>query len=171
MGEEESIDISRLDSNFKYEIAGTTEGRTLFYCYQCGTCSSSCPLAEMFDIKPHLILRMTQLGMREKVLSCKTIWLCAMCFACVERCPQKCELSSVMFAIKNLASKEKGVPPGLKALVQNIYNLGRSAEISEFEEEDRQTMKLPKVPRVDVEAIRKILEKTGMVKLLEGEAR
>lgn len=170
-GAEEIIDLSKLDPNFKYEIAGTSEGRTLFYCYQCGTCSSSCPLSEMFDIKPHLVIRMTQLGMREKVLDCKTIWLCATCFNCVERCPQKCELSSVMFAIKNLASRERGVPPGLKALVQNIYNLGRSAEVSDFEEEDRANLKLPKTPRVDVESIRRILDRTGMNKLLEGEVR
>lgn len=171
MAAEEVVDLSKLDSGFKYEIAGTPEGKTLFYCYQCGTCSASCPLSDLFDIKPHLVIRMTQLGMRDKVLDCKTIWLCATCFQCVERCPQKCELSSVMFAIKNIASKERGIPPGLKALVENIYNLGRSAEVSEFEEEDRATMGLPKVPRVDVGAIKTILEKSGMVKLLEGGAR
>jgi heterodisulfide reductase subunit C len=48
-------------------------------CYQCGKCTAGCPIAYAMDYPPHQILRGVQLGMRDVVLSSRTIWLCAAC--------------------------------------------------------------------------------------------
>ena len=37
-------------------------------CYQCLTCSLGCPLAFAMDYLPHQVIRMTQLGFKERVL-------------------------------------------------------------------------------------------------------
>ena len=81
---------SELDPNFKFEIAKTYEGKTVLWCVQCGMCTSNCPYSDVLDVKPHQLIKMVLLGMREQAISCKSIWLCSTCFMCAETVPQKC---------------------------------------------------------------------------------
>jgi heterodisulfide reductase subunit C len=48
-------------------------------CYQCQKCSAGCPVAFAMDYKPTQIMQMVSLGMKERVLSSKTIWVWASC--------------------------------------------------------------------------------------------
>ena len=63
--EKEPIKGEDLDPNFKYEVAKHEEGKSIFNCYLCGTCSSGCPIAEVADFAPHQIIHMTLLGMKD----------------------------------------------------------------------------------------------------------
>lgn len=76
-------------------------GQSIFACYQCGTCSSGCPFIEAMDIHPHMVLRHLMFGM-EDVLTSKTIWLCASCFMCAERCPRDIDMARVMEALRQV---------------------------------------------------------------------
>ena len=165
---EKVVRSSELDPNFKFEIAETYEGRTVLWCVQCGMCTSNCPYSDVLEVKPHQVIKMIQLGMREQALSCKSIWLCATCFMCAERCPQGVEIANVMFAIKNLAAKEKGIPEGLKLFGQQVYNTGWAAEVTGFRSKEREKLGLPEVPRADAEEIKKMLKKLELDKLVEG---
>jgi len=165
---EKCVQSSQLDPNFKFEIAASPEGRGIFYCFQCGTCSATCPVQHAFDIKPHEIIQKSLLGFREEVLNSKTIWICTTCFGCLERCPQGVNLTDVLFAIKNIASKTKKMPGDIKSLLENIFEMGRIAEVSDFENEDREDLGLPTLPEEpDVEGIRKIFKRTKLAELLE----
>ncbi len=161
------IHSSELDPTFKDEVAKTYEGRTILYCYQCGTCSAGCPVVNALELMPHQIIRMTLLGMKKEVLECSTIWLCATCYLCNERCPQGVEISNVFFALKNIAAQNHIIPKGLKQLAENIYKLGVTVEVTEFQEEEREDLGLPEVPSVDSASIQKILQKTGLCELLK----
>ncbi len=166
--EEQCIESSQLDSNFKFEIAASPEGKGIFYCYQCGTCSATCPVQHAFDIKPHEIIQKSLLGFREEVLNSKTIWICTTCFGCLERCPQGVNLTDVLFAIKNIASKTRKMPDAIKTLLENIFEMGRIAEISDFENDDREDLGLPTLPEEpDIEGIRKIFKRTKITELIE----
>jgi heterodisulfide reductase subunit C len=81
-------------------------GEDLSSCYQCGRCSGGCPSSAFMDLIPNQIMRFTQLGMKEEVLNCKTIWLCASCFTCVIRCPKGVDLAKVMEAIRQLVLRQ-----------------------------------------------------------------
>lgn len=162
----------KLDPEFKFEIAQTHEGKTVLKCFQCGMCTSSCPYSELLDVKPHQVIRMVHLGMRDQALTCKTVWVCSTCFMCNERCPQGVELANVMFALKNIAAIEKGIPNGLKMLGQSILKLGRSLEVTEYHDMERLSLGLPKTPTVNVESVRRLLSKTKFDELVayeEGE--
>ncbi len=167
MGEKKPIKLQELDRSFKYEVFKNPDGKHLFYCFQCGTCTSSCDVADQMDIPPHLLIRMAILGMRDRVLNSKAIWMCTTCFLCEERCPQKVGTTSALFAIKNIATREVGVPKGLRAFVQNVYEVGRSAEVGEFEEEDRESLGLPRAPIVNVDAVQRLFRETGMAELVD----
>ncbi len=82
-------------------------------CYQCQKCSAGCPVAFAMDYKPNQIMQMVSLGMKERVLSCKTIWVCASCYTCSTRCPNDIDIAKVMDWLRQTAIRE-GVPPAEK---------------------------------------------------------
>jgi heterodisulfide reductase subunit C len=74
-------------------------------CYQCGTCSGSCPVAPAggMDYTPRTIIRMIQAGLEDDVLSSQTVWTCAACYSCAVRCPRDIDITDVMIRLRNLA--------------------------------------------------------------------
>ena len=105
-------------------------------CYQCYTCTAGCPVAYAMDYYPHQIMRMVQLGVKERVLSCSTIWLCAACETCATRCPNEIELVNVMDTLREMALeegvevKEKEIVSMHKTFLSMVKFLGRQHEIS-----------------------------------------
>ena len=73
----------------------------LFGCYQCGTCAAGCPFIEEMDLTPDEVIRYVILDKKE-VLNSKTIWLCASCFACAERCPRDINITAIMEALRQI---------------------------------------------------------------------
>ncbi len=103
-------------------------------CYQCGKCTAGCPVAYAMDYPPHQIMRGVQLGMRDTVLSSRTIWLCAACETCSTRCPQGVEPASVMDALRRIAyaegirSPERDVPLFHSIFLGSVRLFGRIFE-------------------------------------------
>ena len=77
----------------------------LFGCYQCGTCAAGCPFIEEMDLTPDEVIRKVILNERD-VLDSKTIWLCASCFACAERCPRDLNVTRIMEALRQLVLRK-----------------------------------------------------------------
>jgi len=80
-----------------------TSGQKLYSCYQCGNCSSGCPLSSEMDYLPNVVIRMAQLGQKDLLLECRTIWVCASCQQCTVRCPKGIDIQAVMDALKQVA--------------------------------------------------------------------
>ncbi len=103
----EEIKLSDLDSKFKYEIASQPGAENFKRCFACGTCTASCPVAEVNeDYDPRKIIRMAVLGMRKEVLSSDIIWMCQRCYTCYARCPQNVKFADVMEILREMAVKE-----------------------------------------------------------------
>ena len=58
-------------------------------CYQCGRCSSGCPISDFFDLSVMEIVRLAAYGAEDTLLKSKTIWLCAACETCASRVSQR----------------------------------------------------------------------------------
>jgi len=76
-------------------------GENVFACYQCGMCSSGCPLAEEMDRLPSRVIRDLQLD-DPSVLESNAMWVCASCLACEVRCPKGVDLAKLMEALRQL---------------------------------------------------------------------
>jgi heterodisulfide reductase subunit C len=63
-------------------------------------------MAFEMDLLPHQVIRLAQLGKKEKVLNCRTIWLCATCEACTTRCPQEVDTARLMDSLRQMAYAE-----------------------------------------------------------------
>ena len=105
-------------------------------CFQCQKCSAGCPVAFAMDYKPNQVMQMISLGMNDRLLSCKTIWICASCYTCSTRCPNAIDIAGVMdwlrrTALKaNVAVSEKDVPLFHAAFLDSVRTHGRVHELS-----------------------------------------
>jgi heterodisulfide reductase subunit C len=153
------IKASEIDSKFKYELLKMPGSEKILRCFQCGTCTSDCPVARFSDAyRPRTIIRMAQLGLRDRVLNSETLWLCAACFTCTDRCPQGVEVASVIRVLRNLAA-EKGIIPAIfKEQANSILNSGYAYNIPELKIKKRESQGLPPLPRGNSESLRKTLQ-------------
>jgi len=166
----EPIRASEFDPQFKYQLTRMHGGEKLLKCFQCGTCTSDCPIARFSDTyRPRTIIRMAQLGLKERALRNDTIWLCAACFTCTDRCPQGVEVASVIRVLRNLAAENGYVPQVFKDQATSILKSGYAFDIPELRLKKREVMGLPPLPKGNAESIRKSLKGTAFMKHLENK--
>ncbi len=107
----EKIILSEKDPHFKNEVASKPGAEAFMRCFTCGTCTASCPVAEVHDeYDPRKIIRMTILGMREEVLSSDILWMCSRCYTCHALCPQNVKFTDVIAILREMAIKEGYAP-------------------------------------------------------------
>ncbi len=160
------IDISQLDPGFRREIQSMPNAEDLSACFACSTCTAACPIANIWDIKPHQLIRMILLGMREKVLSSKEIWLCLTCFECQERCPQKVRVTDIFFDCKNLAAEAGWIPDTIIALGKELIEKGQLYTVTaDWEREDLNLE--PEVPGLSTDYVKKTLSETRTGRLVK----
>ena len=137
-------------------------------CFQCGTCTSDCPIARFSDTyRPRQIIRMAQLGLRDRVLNSDTLWLCAACFTCTDRCPQDVEVASVIRVLRNMAAEKGCIPQVFKEEASSILETGYAYRIPDLRIKKRETLGLPPLPKGNVESIKKSLRGVSFLKHLE----
>jgi len=100
--------VLRMEPENKYFKDRVMElsGENVDLCFQCGACSSGCPMTQEMDYLPSKIIRMVQLGL-EEALESKTIWVCTTCFNCEVRCPRGIDVANVMEALRQLVLRKK----------------------------------------------------------------
>ncbi len=75
-------------------------GENVMLCYQCGKCSSSCPMADDMDYLPNQVMKFIQIGAVEKMMESNTPWICAECFNCTVECPKGIDIAAVMEGLR-----------------------------------------------------------------------
>jgi heterodisulfide reductase subunit D len=102
-------------------------GERVIACYQCATCSGSCPTAADMDYNPRRLLHMLRLGLGERVLRSRAIWLCTSCYSCTTRCPREIKITDAILGLRRLAV-ERGldIPANMVTLRDTVttqYNI------------------------------------------------
>jgi len=106
------LEMSRPPLRFKPENASfkakvvELSGENVDLCFQCGGCSSGCPMTGEMDLLPSKVIRFVQLG-EEEVLGSRTIWVCSTCFNCEVRCPRGIDIANLMEALRQLMLRKK----------------------------------------------------------------
>ena len=130
-----SIQPVQEENSFLSEVVQAS-GEQVAACFQCQKCSAGCPVAYAMDILPNQLLRHIQYDHRERVLSSKTVWICASCYTCSVRCPNNIDIAKIMDTLRTLAIRY-GIPPGEKDIplfhsvfLNTIKSRGRIHELS-----------------------------------------
>ncbi len=121
------------DLSFAHEVRERSQSH-LERCYQCVACSSGCPVAYVMDYAPHQIIRMTQMGLKDKVLNSTAYWLCASCETCAARCPNEIDIVKFMDTLREIAIREGRVKQTPLPLFHNTFlggvrSFGKTFEI------------------------------------------
>ncbi|HEY74154.1 MAG: heterodisulfide reductase [Chloroflexi bacterium] len=109
-------------------------GEDIHACFYCQKCTIGCPTAFVMDYKPAQLLRLIQLGQKDKVLGSSAIWMCVACETCGTRCPNHIRLAPVMDALRQMAlagdyKPEPAIYALHRAFLDNIKLLGRVYEL------------------------------------------
>ena len=126
------LDLGAADFATQVERASNAN---LAACLQCGKCSSGCPVAARSNLRPHVLVRLVQLGQRDEVLSSRFIWECTSCQTCITRCPQKVDVAAMNDALRRMSREaamvfgETTVPVFNDIFLRTIRRLGRMYEM------------------------------------------
>ena len=96
-------------------------GEALKKCYQCGTCTGTCPWTPITHFNIRKLIRFGQLGIDGIE---EFIWDCSTCKFCVDRCPRGVEIIDVVTAIRNVYSDGGRLPHTLRSFVGSMSARG-----------------------------------------------
>ncbi len=87
----------------------SAQADTFAYCYECQTCTNSCPVVmnyenprETLGLLPHQIMHSLVFGLRDEALSSRMVWDCVTCYQCQESCPQGVKVADILYELKQM---------------------------------------------------------------------
>jgi len=75
-------------------------------CIQCGNCSAVCPMVQHMEINPRMIMRLSQLGMEDRLKTLKGYWVCASCHSCGDNCPRGIKIQNLLEALRLMTLRQ-----------------------------------------------------------------
>jgi len=120
------VEADNLRQSLAAEV-GERSGADFNRCYHCQSCGNGCPFVQAMDYTPNQVLRLVQFGMRQEVLTCKTIWVCVGCHTCSSQCPMSIDIAAVMDTLRFMAVEE-GVAVGKPNIIDFHEEVLRSLE-------------------------------------------
>lgn len=163
-----------LDLRFIEEVSKIS-GQAVKSCFQCGTCTGTCPSGRLTSLRTRMIIRKSILGLKKEVLSSPALWECMICFKCHEQCPRGVNIPNVMLALRNLAVREGVSPPeGYPKMAKSVFEEGavqppQEVVTRDFESFSRASLKLPSLSKpADLAKFSRALGEIGLRKLIGG---
>lgn len=91
---------------YKEVLAEYPDAEKIKFCFECGICTASCPMAELLkgEYNPRNILEKIFLNIENALVS-DDIWLCAWCYRCYRRCPQALKPPEIFLHTRKFAVK------------------------------------------------------------------
>ena len=157
--------------DFVSELAAAG-GENAKMCFQCGTCTASCPSGKNTAYRTRKIMRMAQLGLKDMIIESEDLWQCTTCYTCEERCPRGVPIVDVVIALRNIAVANGKMYDAHKKTADNLVKFGHTVSINDKVKAQRAELGLPEVPptvlandkaKADLDAI---FEATGFVSLI-----
>ena len=147
-------------------------GKTVNLCFQCGTCTGSCPSGRQTAFRVRKVVRRAQLGFEEDVLPSEDLWLCTTCFTCYERCPRGVEIVDIIMALRNMAVRKGYMAEPHRKVAELISKTGHMVSLRDEDKALRKKLGLQETPPTVLsdakmlEAVKKITELCGFDKLV-----
>jgi Fe-S oxidoreductase len=114
---ESSVPIRFDDDKWEALAAATSANR----CFQCGTCTSACPLADNTPMRVRALVRRAQFGETDPL-----IWKCMTCAECNASCPRGVDIVGLVRHLRHEKWRTREVPKGLPTLLWGIFSDGNT---------------------------------------------
>ena len=160
-----------IDKEFSQQIKDAG-AESLELCFQCGTCTGSCPSGRRTPYRVRQIVRKSLVGLKEEVISSEELWMCSTCYACQERCPREIKIVDIIKLARNEAAKAGYMGQAHKMVGSFVIKTGHGVPINDATMELRKQVGLNELPPTThqfpeaLEEIQKITELTGFDSLI-----
>jgi len=143
--DKELLNDSNRDPDFTAEFidAGI---ETVKHCFQCGTCSGSCPSGRRTPYKVRQIVRKCLLGLKDEVITDDALWMCTTCYTCQERCLRSVKIVEIIKKARNIAAHAGYMAKPHKMTGVYVINTGHAVPINDTVKALRAKIGLPEVP-------------------------
>ena len=108
-----------IDDALWNELIKATDG-AIGLCYQCGTCSASCPWSIIKNDSSYNVRKI----IREAQCNIKNgegIWLCSMCAQCEVNCPHAVPITKIIRTLRDYAFKERKAPEEFNSIFWALF--------------------------------------------------
>ena len=119
---------------------------TVKHCFQCGTCSGSCPSGRRTPYKVRQIVRKCLLGLKEEVIADDALWMCTTCYTCQERCLRSVKIVEIIKKARNIAAHAGYMAKPHKMTGVFVMNTGHGVPINDATKALRVKIGLPEIP-------------------------
>ena len=169
--DKELLNDSNRDPDFTAEFidAGI---ETVKHCFQCGTCSGSCPSGRRTPYKVRQIVRKCLLGLKEEVIADDALWMCTTCYTCQERCLRSVKIVEIIKKARNIAAHAGYMAKPHKMTGVFVMNTGHGVPINDATKALRVKIGLSEIPPTThafpeaLEEVQKICKLTGFDELI-----
>jgi len=103
--------------------------------------------------------------------------MCTVCFTCQERCPTGVEVTDLMLALRNLATKEGYAPVPFKNVLKALFETGHEFPFTGYTRKLRRELGLSETPPLAIgspkalEEVQKLMKMAGVGRLLKSGER
>ena len=119
---------------------------TVKHCFQCGTCSGSCPSGRRTPYKVRQIVRKCLLGLKEEVITDDALWMCTTCYTCQERCLRSVKIVEIIKKARNIAAHAGYMAKPHKMTGVFVMNTGHGVPINDATKALRVKIGLSEIP-------------------------
>ena len=91
--------------------------------------------------------------------------MCTVCFTCQERCPTGVEVTDLMLALRNLATKEGYAPAPLKNVLKALFETGHEFPFTGYTRKLRSQLGLSEIPPLAVSSPKALKEVQKLMKM------
>ncbi len=130
-------------------------GRDAPKCFTCGTCVAGCPIGYLSP-EYHLVRNLWDAYYLDELSP--TLWWCATCYTCQDRCPNDVHMVEIIFLLQRLYAERYGRPDFIDTLVKLVERNGYMGDISPNLNRAREKMALPPLSTEIGTEIRLLLE-------------
>ncbi len=117
-------DTYHVEPDLKFiDEVGQLGGQDLKKCFQCATCSVTCPISPDSKPFPRKEMIAASWGLKDKLVGNADIWLCHNCGDCTTLCPRGAKPAEALAAIRSYTISEYAMPKQLTRALKDPKKL------------------------------------------------
>lgn len=129
-----------MSENARARLLSDSAGKNATRCFTCGMCVAGCPVGYHAP-EYNLVQNLWDAYFRDELSP--TLWWCATCYTCQDRCPHDVRMVEIIFLLQQLYAERFGRPAFIDSLVKLVEQKGYMGQITPALNRKRAAMGLP----------------------------
>ena len=137
-------DIPKMVIEAGKDILGKEHIDSFQRCYQCGTCTGTCPSGRITAFKTRKLMKKILCGM--DIFHEEDMWMCTTCYECYEKCPRNVKITDIIKAARNVACKMGAIAEPHRKTALYVFLTGHAVPVNDEVKKVRKNIGLTEIP-------------------------